>query len=237
MAKEDFIPLLEIQSVEKKLQSLNKIIEQENARFGPLEKLKTKNDQKFQNSTEAIERNKKLQKSTEMDTEGLYKSLNVSETELMNVKTNDALKKMEAEIGRIKKEIENNETKSLELLEEEELLNTSLEEVKTFNKNFPVTYQEIKEDIERDNKTIFNQIQSLEDHLKNLNNQLPEKVKSIYSHLKEKVSNPVTFLENNKCGHCATIQDQSSINATENFIDITQCSTCKRIIVSKSAQY
>ena len=237
MVKEDFIPLLEIQSVEKKLQDLKQIIERENARFVPLERLKIKNEQKLQDSTSALDINLKNQKNKEIETAQLSRSLEITNQELMNIKTEKALKKTETEIERIKKAIEATETKSLELLEEEELLNIKLEEVQIFNQNFPQTYKEIKEDIEKDNETTFKQIRSLEEHLNQLKNSMPLKVKEIYEYLKEKMPNPVTFLENNKCGSCATLQDQLSIKSIETYTEIVQCSTCRRILISKELQY
>jgi len=237
MKKEDFAPLLEIQSIELKLLKLDKLIDAEKSRLVALNKLKNNNDQKKYDLIKQKKENTLTldQKNDLLNT--TMKSLKVSKNSLMQATTNQILQNFENEISRLSNLVDEMENEIIELLETEEEIKSKLVDVSTFDKNYPHSFKEIELEIFNENKDLFNQKNSLNDHLTYLKNLIPSELAHLYEDLKSKHAQPVAFLKHNKCGYCSTFQDQFSINNIESFKEIIQCSTCQKIIISQSVQY
>ncbi|MAW07979.1 MAG: hypothetical protein CME61_06820 [Halobacteriovoraceae bacterium] len=237
MNKEDFIPLLEMQAIEKKLSRLNDEISKENSRFDHLNKLSLKNENKRQVAENDLLKNQADQKIHHSKLDNLSKTLKNAEIELMKVKTNEALKKAELETSRLKSEIDQLESAVLELLDQEENLICCIDETVVFDKNFKDTYDEIKNEIYNDNKKVFTEIDSLKEHYEYLKSNLPQETFNAYEQIKALKGNPLSFLSNGHCGQCKTAIDRQSLQEIESFNSLITCLTCGRILISPEVQY
>jgi predicted nucleic acid-binding Zn-ribbon protein len=237
MKKEDFVPLLEIQSVERKIQNITSSIEKENHRFDQLNSLNQKNEIKIKETKERVEVIINSLEDNEKQLDQLSESLIIKEKEMMKVRTNNELIKIEVEIKKTREQINLLEESMLSLLDEEEQKKGDLDQFNIFNQNFKNSYEEIQKDIEKENYQLFNQKKSLETHLNNLYRDLPKEISDVYVTLKKKHTSPIAFLETNRCGSCKTLIDHLSIKSIESFSAIVLCPTCKKALVATSVQY
>ena len=237
MKKDDFIPLIELQSISNELKRLESEIKEELHRLDQLGTLNAKNEEKIISTQTKI--NEQSQEITlkERKLEALEKSLKKTKADLMLSTSNEQLKSMEEKISLTDAEINSLEEEIILELEKSENLEVELNKHYQFQKNFPETYSELKNEIYSENEVTFNKIESRKERQEQLLGELPKELRKSFESLSKKVNLPVTFIETNRCSSCKTILDNMTLQSIKLYSDINYCFSCGRILIEKDIMY
>jgi predicted nucleic acid-binding Zn-ribbon protein len=237
MKKDDFIPLIELQSLTNDLKKLEKEVQEELNRLDYLDNLNLRNEEKIELTKLKIDELTAISESKENNLAHLEKDLNKAKSDLMLSTSNVQLRRTEEKIETIKSNINQTEEEIILKLDEIEELERELNKLKTFKKNFPETYNELKSEIKSENKTIFNKISSKKERFQQLESELPDTLKNTFHQLSKKITPPISFIENNRCGACKTIQDNMTLQSINKYTDINFCQSCNRILIGQDILY
>lgn len=237
MKKEDFIPLIEIQSVESKIITLNEKLKEEFSRLDHLRALNIENNLKIEGLQSDISNIElRLSSLEEMLLDLNTKKLKTSQ-DLMGASTSSVMKNLEGQIKEYSKKIHQFEEECIMLMEKSESLQENFLPLNEFKKNFPTTFKEIESEINRDNQKLVHQLKSYEERREELIELIPKNLWQCYSTKKKTIKTPLVFLTNKNCGFCKTQIDNFTISSIEKFNEINLCPTCKRILVSREILY
>lgn len=237
MKKEDFIPLIEIQSLDSKIMKLEKTISEELKRLDHLNGLNNKNEIKLSGL---------LSKKNDLDQEVLEieeelntfeKKIEKANQDLMKSSSNNEVVKLESFIKESSQEAEFLEENALTKMEQSESLLIEISKAAEFKKNFPQTLQEFEVEIKNDNEKVFNALNTAKERRDELINAMPTSLRSSYLGKKKVMDKPVCFLLENRCDNCKTQLDQFTISSIQRYLDINFCPTCKKILVSRDILY
>tara|TARA_B100000925_G_scaffold290732_1_gene276653 strand:- start:4610 stop:5323 length:714 start_codon:yes stop_codon:yes gene_type:complete len=237
MKKEDFIPLIEIQSLDSKIMKLEKTISEELKRLDHLNGLNNKNEIKL---SELLNKKNDLDKEVleiEVEVDTLEKKIEKANQDLMKSTSNNEVVKLESFIKESSKKVEFAEENALTKMELLESLLIEISKSNEFKKNFPQTLQEFEIEIKNDNEKVFNSLDSAKERRGELINEMPTSLRSSYLGKKKVMDKPVCFLLGNRCDNCKTQIDQFTISSIQKYLDINFCPTCKKILVSKDILY
>ncbi len=235
MLKDSFLDLIQIQSLQKKIETLNQKME------GELKRIKDIGAQiKWRNETYLREKAdlSKINLDLKENEGSLFKTDKKLTDALVNQKKVVSEKEANAiseEISSLQKNKLALEDKIFSLLEEQETLQTSLKDFESFQEGIQKTILDIKKEVEEKNNIELKEIKNLKEREKNLISILPKEIGAIFLAINKKFkTNSLAFIEHGKCGVCKMSIPSMVCQEVEHLTTVETCPSCGRILLPSS---
>ena len=223
MSVDWFLKLKEIDSLGKMRISYLKTIAQQNSRISKLL------ERREETNLESLTLSHKT-RSLQQDLFDLEKKLQLFTQQRQNLMD---LGGDQTKIKSFTNDIEKLENDGLELLGQQEEIQTRLDEIKTFQAGLDNTIKEIESEVSGDTKSQRNEIEKVDFRLKLLEEELPDNFQQVFRRtlLKNLAHGPFTRVDAGSCFFCRykiSRQDESEIDMQQ---ILKTCNQCGRIFL------
>lgn len=230
--KEDLEFLLQIQSLDLKIQKHLMAIDEEQSRYTRVENFREtrlKRKEILEKQTVALK-----QELTDLEKalHDLESKLTSSESHLSQVKSEAELKALESEMATLSPAVDEQQNLILSMMEEQEEIDAELEEIETYLQGSKVALQEIQNEIDEVSKKENHEIKKLTDQIDLINSNVSDESLSIFNKTNEKYrfNRPISFIVGNSCRECRFQIDNATIQEIDRYQTLGICSGCGRIL-------
>ena len=239
MNKEDYRILKEINSLNNELDKNQALIDDQLHRVVAIERQRGFKSDDLTLTEDSLSKARTELNQIENNIAHGQKLLDQSKSNKANVFTQVEIESLQAQIDRSANELDELETRGLELMDEIETLESDARDAKTFLAGTLETIDEITEEVIESNAPTINAIKILEGRIDLLFIDLPEKVVSVTKKLIEKklIHGPFTSLNANQCRICGYTLPVKKSEDIEKRLLFTQCSSCRRIYIPETSLY
>jgi len=214
----------EVEQVESRLAKIPQEIEK-------LERqIKTKSDE-LKNSEARIQELKKNYKLKEIeiaDNEGKITKLN---TQTFAVKTNEEYRALLSEVEFLKKRNHEIEDEMIGIMEEEENIRRSINDIRTETDEYSTKAQARIADLQNESETLKEKKNAARVELENNLSKLPDDVKELYNRIAKSRGRAVCLISDNTCTGCFANLTHQFLNELKKRNVILLCGNCGRILV------
>tara|TARA_B100001971_G_scaffold215185_1_gene259332 strand:- start:4641 stop:5360 length:720 start_codon:yes stop_codon:yes gene_type:complete len=239
MNPEYFKIIKEINSLEKKIFSLDSLKKQDKQRIQRLLEHKSNRHEELQNFLneendlfkEAIEIEKEIE-LIDKRTADLNSQLNQVFEEDITKKLNENLKKLEQDLSQ-------KEDRGLAILERQETLKSEIYDAQNFLKGIDETIDEIKTEIMQEQAHKDVSYENIQDRINSLISELDEGFKEKYLKLKNKAPalDQLSIINDERCAFCGFKINSSDAQRVLNLEKLLGCSMCNRILIPGHSAY
>lgn len=232
MSKANFQVLIEIQTLQKKMESIYHQIEGENKRVLDIEnQLKYREEVYFKEKKELEGINLTL-KDKELILSKTQKKIADAKNNQNNVVSEKQAKALEEEISSLEHHKSELEDQIFSYLEIQEKLTQSISEFETFRVGILKTIEEIKVEVKKEFELENAELKVLKDREKNLLSTLPANYLDFFIPLSKKFkSNFLAKIDNGKCGACRMSVPSSIGQEVETGNVLESCLNCGRMLI------
>lgn len=240
MKKESFRILKEINSLKSAILKLESTIKDEVSRISNIEKQRYKRQLDLDKNT-LIRKEKQLELNQCEERIFYFSNLvTKGEEQIKALFSENEINALTKQIDNAKAELESFEDKGFEIIEESSVLDTSIEDSKTFLAGSLETIAEIEAEINLANNDLFIEIKGKRSRIEHLHAELPEPVvqKLLQLEAKNLAQSPLTHItDSNSCQMCGYSIHNALIKAVEVQSKFMGCPGCERIIIPQSSKY
>jgi predicted nucleic acid-binding Zn-ribbon protein len=232
MSKANFQTLIEIQALQKKMESINHQIEGENRRILDLENQLKYREESYLKEKKELDEVNLILKDKEfslLKTQGKIADAKNNQNNVVSEKQAKALREEISSLENFKSELENQFFTQLEI---QENLTKNISEFESFHVGILKTIEEIKAEIKQQFDLENKELKDLKIRHDNLISTLPINYRDFYSPITKKFkSNSLTKIENGKCGACGMSVPSSICQEVETGNTLESCLNCGRMLI------
>jgi predicted nucleic acid-binding Zn-ribbon protein len=232
MSKANFQTLIEIQALQKKMESINHQIEGENRRILDLENQLKYREESYLKEKKELDEVNLILKDKEfslLKTQGKIADAKNNQNNVVSEKQAKALREEISSLENLKSELENQFFTQLEI---QENLTKNISEFESFHVGILKTIEEIKAEIKQQFDLENKELKDLKIRHDNLISTLPINYRDFYSPITKKFkSNSLTKIENGKCGACGMSVPSSICQEVETGNTLESCLNCGRMLI------
>lgn len=237
METETYLDLVEIQSLDKKVLSHQKILQENQKRIDFLTKQRKRAQETLDDSLGQINKLNEEFSTSEVSLTKLGASLDHANKSLHDVTDERQANALNSEIDTLTPKIKDEEEKSFTLLEKIEELEKIIEESRSFIKGSLDSLEEIQSEVSKENQKEEKEINTCEERIsfirKSFKSHIEEVFDSIYK--KYRFKNPIAIIETNVCPHCSLAIPANTVQNLPKSVSLELCPGCERILIPKSA--
>jgi len=232
MHKENFLNLIEIQSILKKIETLNNKIEGEKKRVSDIENQLKFREELYATDKEALVKLGFLLKEKESNLLKAEKKLKEAKDNQKKVDSEKQAKAIDEEISSLEISKRELEDFILNHLDEQETLNNNIADFESFKSGVLKTLREIQNDVDEKIQIEFNEIKNLKQREENLISILPKNFQDIFSMTAKRLkSNSLAYIDHGKCGGCQMSIPSMICQEVESGTVLELCPSCGRILL------
>jgi len=221
-----------------RIQNLDDEVEKAESRLAqiPQEKAKLEDQmmakaEELKNSERKVQELKKNYKLKEIeiaDNEGKITKLN---TQTFAVKTNEEYRALLNEVEFLKKRNHEIEDEMIGMMEEEEKIRSSINEIRTESEEYTAKAQAKIADLKNESETLKEKQSVARVDLENNFSKLPNDVKELYNRVAKSRGRAVCLITDNTCTGCFANLTHQFLNELKKRNVILLCGNCGRILV------
>jgi predicted nucleic acid-binding Zn-ribbon protein len=214
----------EVEQVESRLDKIPQEIEK-------LERqIETKSDELKNSETriQELKKNYKLKEIEIADNEGKITKLN---TQTFAVKTNEEYRALLSEVEFLKKRNHEIEDEMIGIMEEEEKIRGSINDIRTETAEYITKSQARIADLQNESVTLKEKKNAARVELENNFSKLPADVKELYNRIAKSRGRAVCLISDNTCTGCFANLTHQFLNELKKRNRILLCDNCGRILV------
>lgn len=232
MSKANFQTLNEIQSLQKKMESINHQIEGENKRILDIENQLKNRMLAYQSDLAELKKTNMTLKDTELNLLKIQKKITDAKNNRNNATSEKQANALEEEISSLEGHKSELEDQIFAQLEHQENLTKNISEFESFRVGILKTIEEIKNEIKEQFELKNNELKTLKTRLDNLLTTLPVNYRDFfYSIFKKFKSNSLAKIENGKCSACKMSVPSSIAQEVETGNVLEFCLNCGRMLI------
>lgn len=221
-----------------KIQSFDDEVEEAEARLAQipqevekLEKQIKAREDEFENSESRIQELKKTYKLKELDIADNEGKINKLNTQTFAVKTNEEYRAMLNEIEFLKKNNHEIEDEMLGIMEEEEKLATSINQIRNETEEYIHKNRTRISGLTEESEKLKEKQTAARINLENNFGKLPEDMKVLYNRVAKSRGRAVCLITDNTCTGCYANLTHQFLNELKKRNKILVCGNCGRILV------
>lgn len=231
---EQLIKLIELQSIDSKIDEANNNIEKINYEMNFSRETLVKEKEQIESAKKDITNNIILKKGKEVEIASIEEKIKKHNMELNAVKTNDAYKALLTEIENGKNEKLKIEDELLALMETDEKIYKDIKKFQKEYENLEKEFVEKKALFEGDLSKAAAVVSQLSTERKAKLAVLPKNIADKYENIrKNKIGAAVVMVEDNACGGCHRNLPIHIIDELKKGKDLIFCNNCMRILYQK----
>lgn len=232
MSKANFQTLNEIQSIMKKMESINRQIEGENKRILDIENQLKSREVAFLEESKELEKTNLVLKDKELNLLKAQRKITDAKSNLKNIVSEKQANALEEEITSLEHLKSKLEDETLIQLEKQENLTQTISEFETFRLGILKTLEEIRGEVRQKFKEETNELDALKIRLENLLSILPANYRDFFSSLTKRFkSNALAKIDNGKCAACGMSVPSSICQEIETGNVLETCLNCGRMLI------
>lgn len=234
---EPFFALKEIQSLDKMIQSHQKMITDQELRIAKLQNLRSNKEKDLIDADIELDRLSKNYILEEKSNQLITRDLTQAQTNIMAATNDHELKAANAQISTKKPLKEKSDQTLYELLTTIEEKEQEIKDLKSFMEGSLKTLSEITTEVQSLISQEKSEIENLETRINLLTNSLPEHFKTKFSSINKKYrfKSPITIVDNNHCKECYFIISRNQMASLDKANTIELCPQCERILLPSGA--
>ncbi len=231
-----FRHLIEIEALKTQNQNDFQKISNENKRISDLEALREKREQQIKILDEEVRALKLTEK--QLVIEGNQQKISRMKSQMDMVTSEKEQHALEGQINLLQKETDQLEENYFAALERSEAIDEEKKDARTFLEGSLKTLDEIRLDVENENKKYQTQIDNRTLRFRALEEELDPKFKSFYFDLEKKfkTNRPVAYLIDKKCSQCHMMVDSMFKASLEEGRSFETCPNCGRLLIPETAK-
>ena len=239
MNKDSYNKLKEINSLDQENKLLNQKIATELKRVDKLLEMKKQRTLENETTLATINDTKNELQTIENEIASYSSTLTKSESNLNNLIDEKEILALSAQIETLKDRINNLENRGLELLEHMTEYEEKVLTYKDFVIGIQETIDEFTNEIEEENKELYNKINVNQKRIETLYGSIDNNIKEKFIKLLNKnlKHGPLTKVVNGDCFICKYQLNSSSVIQIEDQMKLTSCESCQRIFIPTSCSY
>jgi predicted nucleic acid-binding Zn-ribbon protein len=221
-----------------KIQSFDDDVESAESRFlkipqeiARLEKQINARTEELKNSETRIQELKKNNKLKELEIADNEAKINKLNTQTFAVKTNEEYRAILNEIEYLKKCNHEIEDAMISIMEEEEKLKTSINQIRTETQDFVKSNQAKIAALEKESESMKEKKTEARINFDNNFAKLPEDVKELYKRIAKSRGKAVCLISDNTCRGCYANLTHQFLNELKKRNRILVCDNCGRILI------
>lgn len=232
MSKANFQTLAEIQSLQKRMESINHQIEGENKRILDIENQLKNREMDYLNDIEELKKTNLILKDTELNLLKIQRKIADAKNNQNNATSEKQAKALEGEISSLEGHKSELEDQIFAQLENQEDLTKNISEFESFRIGVLKTLEDIKCEIKQQFELENNELKTLRIRLDNLLSTLPVNYRDFFTSIFKKFkSNSLAKIENGKCGACGMSVPSSIAQEVETGNVLESCLNCGRMLI------
>ncbi len=232
MSKANFQTLTEIQSLQKKMESINHQIEGENKRILDIENQLKNREMAYQSDLDELKKTNLVLKDTELNLLKIQKKIADAKNNQKNATSEKQARALEEEISSLERHKSELEDQIFAQLENQENLTKNISEFESFRIGVLKTLEEIKGEIKLQFEVENKELKDSKIRMDNLLSTLPVNYRDFFSSIFKKFkSNSIVTIENGKCGACKMSVPSSIAQEVETGNVLETCLNCGRMLI------
>lgn len=232
MSKANFQTLAEIQSLQKKIESINHQIEGENKRILDIENQLKNREMDYLNETEELKKTNLILKDTELNLVKIQKKIVDAKNNQNNATSEKQARALEEEIASLERHKSELEDQIFAQLENQENLTNNISDFESFRIGVSKTLEDIKGEIKLQFEVEDKELKDSKIRIDNLLATLPVNYRDFYSSIFKKFkSSSLAKIENGKCEACKMSVPSSIVQEVETGNVLESCLNCGRMLI------
>lgn len=231
MSKQNFQTLDEIQSLQKRMESINRQIEGEKKRILDIQSQLKYREEIFIDEKKELEEINLILKDKELNFSKTQKKITDAKNNQNNVTSEKQAKALEEEISSLEHLKSDLEDQILLQLERQENLTKNISEFVSFRIGILKTMEEIKTEIKQQFELENDELKALKTRMDNLFSTLPINYRDFFYSISKKFkSSSLAKIVNGKCGACGMSVPSSICQEVETGNVLEACQSCGRML-------
>lgn len=232
MSKANFQTLAEIQSLQKKIESINHQIEGENKRIFDIENQLKNREMDYQNETEELKKTNLILKDTESNLLKIQRKIADAKNNQNNATSEKQARALEEEIASLERHKSELEDQIFAQLENQENLTNNISDFESFRIGVLKSLEDIKGEIKLQFELEDKELKDSKIRMDNLLSILPVNYRDFFNSIFKKFkSNSLVKIENGKCSACGMSVPSSIAQEIETGNVLETCLNCGRMLI------
>jgi len=189
-------------------------------------------EKQYSNTEQELSESKLVQKNLEIEISGHQADLKKLQGQMMAIKTNKEYDALVSQIDNVKENINEKETKLLELIERIEVLESNIEEYKTKAKDIKERNEQQLSILQEKMDSVGTKIKMKDDERGNIIVRVPKRTMSIYERVrKSRGGSVVVAVKKRACGACYKALPPHRIQELKRADQLITCDNCGRLLI------